>query len=633
MADDRVQQLEETVQGLTQRVYRLEGQVFASWRVPAAAPAPAASPAGPPRVGPAGPSLPAQPPAGWTAGPPVRPTGPRAPHFEISASRLLAVAGGVALLLGVGYLLRYAAAQGWLGPGVRVLLALAGSATLARFGLRIERQVSTRVVGQICTAIAAAGAYAAVVAASVNYGLVSPVVGLVGAAAVAGSLVVRGVTSRSQVVAALGIVGALTAPAFVDQAPDLLGLAFLVLALVAGVAVALYGRWAAVTGVVFVVAWPQIASIASSRGPENVALWLTAIAATAFLVGGLGHARGHGWDKAIGPLLLVAVNGFFVAALGWFVLADFNIFESLTVHPDASLWLFGVAAVHLSVAAVMSRRLFNPPAAVVTAIVGLVAADSALLDLTDGYAVAVILTVSALLAAVATAVPWLRDAARAAVLIQFGLVVLHGLVVVIHLAPTGSVEAVVMVAAVCAVAVLAAPLLRRSSPELAAVAMAALGSLAVARLLTDEAPPIALFFGTEHLAAAFLMCVLIAAAAWAASAILHRAFLFGAVVVANYALSLAAVAMEPDGIGRVALTALWAAGGGAALVAGRTRDRTDLRRGGAALLTAAVTKAALVDTATLSGTNRVAALLLCGSVLVATAVAEARAPRTHTPAI
>jgi uncharacterized membrane protein len=630
MADDRVQQLEEVVQGLTHRVYRLEGQVYASWRVPAPPPAaPAGTPIAP---APGTPQSATRAPSGWAAGPPSRPSSAAVPRVEVTASRLLAVAGGVALLLGVGFLLRYAAAQGWLGPGVRVLLALAGSAALASFGMRIERQAATRVIGQICTATAAAGAYAAVVAASVNYGLVPAAVGLLGAAAVAGALVARGVASRSQLVAALGIVGALTAPAFVDPAPDVLGLAFLVLAILAGVAVGQYGRWPALTGVVFVFAWPQIASIASSRGPESVALWLTAIAATAFLVGGLGHARGHGWDKAIGPLLLVAANGFFVAALGWFVLADFNIVESLRVHPNAAVWLLGVATVHLGIAAVMSRRLFNPPAAIVTCIVGLLAADSALVDLTDGYVLAVILTASAVLAAVAAGVPWLRDAARTGVVIQVGLIVLHALLVVIHLAPAGSLEGLAVVAVVCAVAVGVAELLRRSAPELAVVAAAAVGSIALVRLLNTEAPPVALLSGTDHLAAAVLMCVLIAAAAWAVSGRVHRGFLLGAVVAANYALSLAAVAMDPDGIGRVALTALWAAGGGAALVAGRTYGRSDVRRGGAALLTAAVAKAALVDTATLAGTNRVAALLLCGSVLVATAVAEARAPRTGTPA-
>ena len=62
-----------------------------------------------------------------------------------------------------------------------------------------------------------------------------------------------------------------------------------------------------------------------------------------------------------------------------------------------------------------------------------------------------------------------------------------------------------------------------------------------------------------------------------------------------------------------------------ALVAGRRTSLPDVRRGGAALLAAAVAKAALVDTTTLDGTPRATALLLCGAVLVATAIAEARA--------
>jgi uncharacterized membrane protein len=624
MAEDRVEQLEVAVQGLTQRIYRLEGQVFASWQTPAAAPA--APPAPAEWLG-----AQATPPPPWGPAPqpPYRP--PATPRFEISASRLLAVAGGIALLLGVGFLLRYAAAQGWLGPGVRVLLALAGSAALAQFGIRIERQAATRVVGQICTATGAAGAYAAVVAASMNYRLIAPGVGLLGAAVIAGALVGRGISSRSQAVAAVGIVGALSAPALVDAAPDVLGLAFLLVAILAGVAVAQVGRWAAMTGLVFVFAWPQIASIAATGTPQGVALGLTAIAAAAFLAGGLAQARGRPWGEAIGPLGLVAANGFLVAALGWGVLVDFNLFEPATAHTSAGLWLLAVAVVHLAVGAVISRRMFNPPAAVVMGMVGLLVADAALVDLANGYVVAAGLVTSVVLAAIAVGVSGLRDTARAAVVVQVGVLVVHSLAVTIGMAPRGSVEAVTVVAALCAVAVLAAAVLKRTAPELAPAAAGVLGGLAVVRLLAIEAPLSSLMSGPDHLATAFVMCLLIAGAALAVGVSVDRAFLFGAVAAVNYGLSLAAVAMDPDGAGRVALTGLWAAGGGAALVAGRTHGRSDLRRGGAALLTAAVSKAAFVDTATLHGTNRVSALLLCGSVLVVTAVAEARAPRAGTP--
>ena len=134
----------------------------------------------------------------------------------------------------------------------------------------------------------------------------------------------------------------------------------------------------------------------------------------------------------------------------------------------------------------------------------------------------------------------------------------------------------------------------------------------------------ALLEGPGDLGVALAMCVALALAAGALGWKLQSAFTHAAVVVTNYAVSLAAVSMDPDGAGRVALTGLWAVGGSMALMAGRAWDRRDLRRGGGALLAAAVTKAAFVDTVLLDGTHRAVALLLCGAVVVATAIAEAR---------
>ena len=620
MVDTRLAQLEATVRGLTQRVYRLEGQVFDQGPQPTGAVRPPAPYSAPPWSSPA-PAPPGVPPRAT----PNRAPGRGWPAVEVTPSRLLATGGAIALLLGLGYLVRFAVAQGWLGPGTRILLALTGSAALGVVGLRLERTAATKVVGQICAATAAAGGYVAVVAAAVGYELVSAAVGLVGAVTIAAALAVRGVTTRSQAVAAVGVGGALAGPAFVGAAPDLLGLTFLVIAIVAGVAVAVAQRWVAVTVLAFMLAWPQIASIALSGTPERVTLMLAAIAAGAFLIAGVLHARGLPWTNAALPAGIVALNGMLLGSLGWAVLSHISFWEG----PDpqrvaAGAWLAGVALLHLGVAGVVSRRLYDPPVGVAIAMVGLVLADLALADLADGYGVAVGLCVGLAGAAACIHLEWLRSAARATVVAQVVVVVLHALTTVIGLAPAGSAEAMATAAAYCALAVALAVLLRPVSRMLAAGTGAAVLIVPAVRLLTSEAPLSALLSGTEHLGGAVAICAALAAGCIGLGVLAHRGFFVAAVTAINYAASLAAVAMDPVGVGRVALTGLWSAGGGIALVAGRLYQRRDVRRGGAALLTAAVAKAALVDTVMLDGTHRAVALLLCGTALVATAVAEAR---------
>ncbi|MPZ74672.1 MAG: DUF2339 domain-containing protein [Nitriliruptorales bacterium] len=614
MASDEYEQLQATVQALTRRVYRLEHRVFPPSQPEQPQPAPQ-------------PEQP-QPAPSWV--PPRRPEPLRSrlPRVELTASRLLAIVGGLVLLLGTGYLLRYAAAQGWLGPEVRVLLALGGSAVLAAVGLRLERVAATRVVGQICTATATAGSYAAVVAAASGYHLIPERVGLAGAAVVAGAAAARGAWTRSQGVAALGIGGALVAPVLVQAGQAGATLGFLVVALAAGLAITVRRDWRVVTGLAFALVTPQVWMVAEGSASTAVVLGLAAVTAALFLGAATAHAGGKGWEQAAGPGVLAVLNAASVALLGYSQLEE-QFIRSL----EPGMWLAGVAAVHLAVGVVVSRRFFAPPFGIVLAVAGVLVADAAILAVTSGYVAALSIGVLALAAAQATWLPWLRLPALAALLAQLGVAAAHGVVVDVPAAPAGSVEAMTLVAAVSAFAVLVGAVARPAGRSVAAAAAVTYGGLGLLRLLSVEAPLSALLYGPRDLGVALIMCAVSGGAMLLFAQLSDRRFTVAAVAIANYAVSLAAVAMDPDGAGRVALTGLWAVGGGVALVAGRRLRRTDVRRGGTALLGAAVAKAALVDTVMLSGTNRAVALLLCGTVLVATAIAEARAAdRGEVPA-
>lgn len=538
---------------------------------------------------------------------------------EWTPSRVLAFAGGAVLLLGVGFLLRYAAAQGWLNPAVRVVLALVGSAATATWGLRLERADATRTVGQICTATGLTGAYVAIVAAAAGYELVPGLLGLVGAITVAAGAALYGIWARSQAIAALGIGGALVSPVIVDAVNGPLTLVLLLVASAAAVAVAIRMQWPLITVLAFLLVMPQAAF--ANDASMVAALTLIALAGTLFLAAAIVHGAGAtqvergvgailaGVDVAavtlIGPLLWIGVPGVPAEFEGW--------------------WAAGVALVVLTVGLGTAARPTRSRASVVAAVAGLTAADLSATVLLNGHVVTGFLVAAVVAAATLIRLPRLADTARALLLSQLAIAAAWLLTVDLPDAPRGSTEALLLVAALAAAGVAAALLAYPAGARIAVWPGAVLLGLGAVRLLAIEAPPSALLTGTEDLGGALMICAVLVVAACVLGHFVTPRFGQAAVVAVNYALSLAAVAMDPDGTGRVALTALWATSGAIALAVGRRLERADVRRAGGALLIAAVTKAALVDTTTLTGTNRAAALLLCGAVLIATAVAEARA--------
>lgn len=600
--DDRYERLEFQVQVLTQRVGQLECRFN---------PRPAPPP--PP------PEVRARFLSPQTETPSLSGSSPIA--LDVTPSRVLAAAGGLVLLLGLGFLLRYAVARGWLGPEVRVLLGLFGSAALAIIGVRLERVEATRVVGQICTATASAGGYAAVLAAVVLYHLVPPSLGLLAAVAVAGAAVARGAWAHSQGIAMLGVGGALAAPWLVDAASGVATLAMLLVVLIAGLWVALRRRWPLLTVVAFVLMAPQLWTIASDRAPGGAGLTYAAVCGALFLATGVAAARGKDWTDAAVPVFVVVCNALFTGVLGYTVLRyRLDVPEAAT-----GAWLAGVGITHGAAGVALSRRYFSPPIAVVSCLAAAVLIDAAVLDLAGGYAASLALWCIALMAAGALRVAWLRTPLRLIMAVQLPVLAMHALHAVVGEAPGGSAEAVLVVTALCAAAVAFATVVPDDHWDVAVAGGATLAGLAVLRLLMVEAPPSSILVGPADLGAALLMCAAVISAGLVLGWRGHKFFTLAAVAVGNYGVSLAAVALDPDGLGRVALTGLWAGVGGLALVAGRRRALPDVRRGGVALLTAAVTKAAVVDTTTLSGSTRAAALLLCGAALVVTAVAEARA--------
>lgn len=601
---ERTRRLEAQVEYLTRQVHLLEERVFFVPQPAAPDPSPQPQP------------LPLSPPP---TAPAPAPAVSR-PSLDVTPSRVLAVAGGFVLLLGLGYLLRYAVIRGWLGPEVRVALALAGSAALGALGIRLERSADTRVVGRICTATASAGAYAAVVAATVLYHFVPAGVGLLAASAVAGAAIARGAWTRTPGIAALGMGGALLSPVLVE-ADGVITLGLLTVALAAGLFVAVRHAWPALTGLAFVLVTPQLWIIAADRAPGGVGLLVASACAGMLLVAAIAAGEGKRRDEVVLANAVATANALSIACLGYTVLS----FRMPGVGAAAAgWWLIAISGVHLGAGLRLARRDAGAPLAAILIVVAAGIADWAVLELVEGYAATVFFGATAAAGALALHRDWLRVAARYVVVAQIFVLAVHALTTTLGEAPLGSWEAVLFVLGAGVAAVAFAALVPAEDRDLAVAGGATLVGLGVVRLLLFEAPPASLLSGAPSLLPALISCAVLAAAALVLGRLVDRTFGIAAAASVNYGLSLAAVALDPAGAGLVALTTLWAAGGGVALVAGRRLHRPDVRRAGGALLLAAAVKAAFVDTMLLDGSNRAAALLLCGSVLVATAVAEAR---------
>ncbi len=306
--------------------------------------APAGPPARPPVSAPAAPAAPAVP----AAQPPLqapapsaapRPAPPRSrpPRRELDLGVLLArldlvgagglaVVGGAVTALGIALLFVLAADRGWIGPEERLLAGAAASSLVFAAGLVIRRRY-----GRLAAALAAvgagiAGAYATLAAAAALYDLIPDAVALPLAALIAAVAVVVSLSWGSEMVAALGLLGAALAPALqaVDAGIQPDGVAFAVLVLVATAVLGVLRRWELLLASVLVAVGAQVAWLVdSTRGDPDPAV-LAVTASFAAIVLGTACA----WQLTSGGRTLARLAGTVALAdVGFVLLATAALLE------------------------------------------------------------------------------------------------------------------------------------------------------------------------------------------------------------------------------------------------------------------------------------------------------------------
>jgi uncharacterized membrane protein len=512
--------------------------------------------------------------------PPAEPREPKEPLAleDLLGGRVLAWVGGAAVVLGVVFFLVMAASRGWIDEPTRVVLAVAGATALLGAGLFLhERQGRTQAaLAAVATAVAAL--YVTLVAATQLYDLVDPVAGLGFAALVGATATAIAVGWSEPVVAGIGLVGALLAPALVDAGTDSASLAFMAVALVSAVAVLLWQRWSWLGLAAFVVSAPQLGAWLVEEHDERLRLSLAVLVAfwLAYAAAAVGHELRVPTTKLrLYSASLLLANAALLGGAGWAILDD-------TGHGGlATAWVVGAAALHVG---------GGVPA----------------------YGGRMSREIAALIVAVGTA------------LAAVGLAL--------------AVDGPALVAGWSAEALVLAWAARRLGDRRGYLAATFFFALAVGHAVLIDAPPQALRVGTEDFGTAVMAVAIVGAAAAGLGRLvperdLRRAFVATAAVAVVYLPSIAIVSafdgddLEPGQTPQVLLSAFWAILGLVSLVAGLVRDVRPLRLGGLALLGLAAAKVFLYDLSELESIYRALSFIALGLLLLGGAFAYQRVRR------
>jgi len=499
---------------------------------------------------------------------------------DLLGGRVLAVLGGLTIFIGVILFLAIAIDRGWIGVEARVALAFAGSTALLAIGLFLyERRGQTdAAVAAVATALASL--YASLAYATAVQDVIGESVGLLVAALIGASGALIAVRWRSQVVAALGMLGALAAPVLVQSGTSSLALAFTAFALAGTVAVLVWQRWGWMAIGAFVLTAPQLAFWADDRDGLLLPLLVLSLYWCAFVVAAIGYELRVPTSKLrVSSTSVLLLNAAFAAALGGGLIEDRGSLQGVTA------WVLALTVAHILLGAFGFRQRMSAEIA--------------------GLLVAIGVGLSGITLALA----------------------LDGPVLVVG----WSAEAVIL-----------AWVAKRTGEARALVFSVAFLMLAAVHTLVDEAPPAALLDGVGDLGQALVATVAVGVAALLAGLLVERrdvsVLLRAAAAVSFvYAASLGIVDLvqgddvERSQTAQVVLSAFWASVGLVAIVVGLVRDVREIRYGGLVLLGLGVAKLFLYDLSELDQLYRVLSFIAVGLLLLAGAYAYQRVRSVGRP--
>ncbi len=186
----------------------------------------------------------APPAANWPKRPeplPARPTGPTLE--EVLSPRNLAIAGAIAVVAGLVFLVSYGISNGWISESLRVIGATVFSFVLAGVGVVLQERFRPGSPARALTVTGAAGLFLSLAAATRLYGLLDPAVALVLAATIGTLGAIAGLRWRTEPVAAAILGTALLSPLLIGTAYDTGLLVFLIPVFAITAATAILRPW------------------------------------------------------------------------------------------------------------------------------------------------------------------------------------------------------------------------------------------------------------------------------------------------------------------------------------------------------------------------------------------------------
>ena len=265
------------------------------------------------------------------------------------SGRVLAWIGGLAVLVGSLFFLSLAFSRGWIGPETRVVIGLiAGAAMVTGGAFFFERR--ERLFGHTLLAVGLGVFNLALFAATTLYDLIAFELALAGTFVGAAVGAIIAIRSRSQVVAAYGLLPALAGPVLFDADTSGLTIAYLAILLIGTAAISLYRTWTWLPLLSLIFTFPQLYAWLADSPPALVGVL---VLAGYWLV----HALASGGEdiRVLRTRLrvsssIVMVLNTVIAGGGGMILLDG------TLEEWRGLYLFGLAALHLPIAGLLFYR-------------------------------------------------------------------------------------------------------------------------------------------------------------------------------------------------------------------------------------------------------------------------------------
>jgi uncharacterized membrane protein len=320
---------------------------------------------------------------------PVAPPAPatrRAPvdFEELLGGRLLALVGGVAVIIGIAFFVALAINSGWIDETARVLLAGGGSLSLFAGGAWLYER---RGRSQAALAMAATGitcAFLTLSAATVVYDLVPAPAALPLAIAVGAVATAVALRWDSRTVAGLGIGGTVLSP-LLDGTFDATSMALLAVAAGSAAAVMVWKRWPWLAVGVSTLTLAQVSLWAAGRPADTRLLVVLSVFAALNLALTLGYElRDRSAEVQPCAVVLVPFGALVLGALGYY---------GLPHRPGelgGGMWLVALAAGHaLAAAAAVVLRRASEEIVLVLLGAAVVLADVAFGSLGNGWVLGV----------------------------------------------------------------------------------------------------------------------------------------------------------------------------------------------------------------------------------------------------